>query len=120
MAPDLSEDLLVRGEAVRLVLRVDPLAVERDVEHAAVTALEASGDSELLLDRGLQTGGLGVVVSFGAVGDLDVHPSPPFHPGAPGVYWMRTVPMIADLFRSRPPIVPVGGGRAARERAGES
>jgi hypothetical protein len=38
-----------------------------------VPALEASGDPEFLLDGGLQTGGLGVVVSFGAVGDLDVH-----------------------------------------------
>jgi hypothetical protein len=38
-----------------------------------VPALEASGDPELFLDGGLQTGGLGVVVSFGAVGDLDVH-----------------------------------------------
>ena len=73
MAPNLSEDLLVRREAIRLVLRVDALAVERDVEHTAVSALKARGDSELLLDGGLQTGGLGVVVSFGAVGDLDVH-----------------------------------------------
>jgi hypothetical protein len=73
MSPDLREDLLVGGEAMGVVLRVDALAVERHVEHAAVAALEASGDPELLLDRGLQTGGLGVVVSFGAVGDLDVH-----------------------------------------------
>ena len=73
MGPDSGEDLLVGGEAIRLVLRVDALAVERHVEHATVPALEASGDPELLLDRGLQTGGLGVVVSFGAVGDLNVH-----------------------------------------------
>jgi hypothetical protein len=73
MRPNSGEDLLVRGETVGLILRVDALAVERHVEHAAVPALEASGDAELLLDRGLQTGGLGVVVSFGAVGDLDVH-----------------------------------------------
>ena len=73
MGSDPGEDFLVRGEAVGLVLRVDSLAVERHVEHATVSALEASGDSELFLDGGLQTGGLWVVVSFGAVGDLDVH-----------------------------------------------
>jgi hypothetical protein len=73
MLPDLVEDLVARGKAVGLVLRVDALAVERHVEDPAVTALEAGGDSELLLDGGLQTGGLWVVVSFGAVGDLDVH-----------------------------------------------
>ena len=73
MLPDPGEDLLVRGETVGLVLRVDALAVERHVEHTAVPALKTSGDAELFLDGGLQTGGLGVVVSFGAVGDLDVH-----------------------------------------------
>jgi hypothetical protein len=40
-----------------------------------VSALEASGDSELFLDGGLQTGGLWQVVSLAAVSDLDVHPS---------------------------------------------
>ena len=78
MRPDAGEDLLVRGEAIGLVLRIDALAVERHVEHATVSALEASGDSELFLDGGLQTGGLWVVVSFGAVGDLDVHACTPF------------------------------------------
>jgi hypothetical protein len=73
MCSDPGKDLLVRGEAIGLVLRVDTLAVERHVEHTTVPALEASGDPELFLDGGLQTGGLGVVVSFGAVGDLDVH-----------------------------------------------
>ena len=80
MGSDPGEDLLVRGEAVRLVLRVDALAVKGHVEHPTVPALEASGDSELFLDGGLQTGGLGVVVSFRAVGDLDVHGYSPFRP----------------------------------------
>ena len=102
MAADLGEDLLVRGEAVRLVLRVDALVVEHDVEHTAVSALKARGDSELLLDGGLQTGGLGVVVSFGAVGDLDVHGCPPFCPGVPGVESVRTTSMIADVTRRGP------------------
>jgi hypothetical protein len=78
MGSDTGENLLVRGEAIGLVLRVDALAVEGHVEHPTVPALEASGDAELLLDGGLQTGGLGVVVSFRAVGDLDVHASASF------------------------------------------
>ena len=78
MGADSGEDLLVRGETIGLVLRIDALAVERHVEHATVSALEASGDPELFLDGGLQTGGLWVVVSFGAVGDLDVHARTPF------------------------------------------
>ena len=73
MLSDTGEDLLVRREAVGLVLGVDAGAVEDDVEDAAVPALQASGDAEFLLDGGLQTGGLWVVVSFGAVGDLNVH-----------------------------------------------
>ena len=72
MLSDAGEDLLVRREAVRLVLRVDASAVQHDVEDAAVPALQTSGNAEFLLDGGLQTGGLWVVVSFGAVGDLDV------------------------------------------------
>ena len=73
MLADLDEDLLVGGEAERLVLRVDELAVEGHVEDAAVAPREVSGDAEGVLDGGLQTGGLGVVVSFGAVGNLDLH-----------------------------------------------
>ena len=78
MGPDTVENLFVRGEPVGLVLRVDTLPIERHVEHSAVTALETSGDSELFLDGGLQTGGLWVVISFGAIGDLDVHAFSPF------------------------------------------
>ncbi len=73
MLADPLEDLVVGREAEGLVLRVDELPVEGDVEDAAVPALEVSGQPELLLDGGLQTGGLGVVVSFGAVGDQDLH-----------------------------------------------
>jgi hypothetical protein len=41
-----------------------------------VALLEAGGDPELLLDGGLQTGGLGEVVSLSAVRDQNVHPIP--------------------------------------------
>jgi hypothetical protein len=63
-----------------------------------VPALEASRDPELLLDGGLQTGGLGVVVSFGAVGDLYVQRVALLSgPGA--ALW--TVLMIADAAGGR-------------------
>ena len=70
---DLVENFLVGGEAVGDVLVVDELTVDGDLEDAAVARLERGGDAVLVLDRGLQTGGLGQVVSLGAVGDLDVH-----------------------------------------------
>jgi hypothetical protein len=71
--PELREHLLVGREPVRLVLGVDQIAVHGHVEDAAVAALQVSGDAELALDRGLQTGGLGRVVSFQAIRDLDLH-----------------------------------------------
>ncbi len=71
---DLVEDFLVGGEAVGDLVVVGDLAVDGDGEDAAVTLFEAGGDAELLLDGGLQTGGLGEVVSLSAVGDQNVHP----------------------------------------------
>jgi len=56
---DLVEDLLVGREAVGNVLVVDELGVHGHREDAAVTGLERGGDPVLVLDRGLQTGGLG-------------------------------------------------------------
>jgi hypothetical protein len=53
---------------------VDDLSVDGDGEDAAVALFEAGGDAELFLDGGLQTGGLGEVVSLSAVGDQNVHP----------------------------------------------
>jgi len=53
---------------------VDDLAIKGDGEDAAVPLFEVGGDAEFLLDRGLQTGGLGEVVSLPAVRDEDVHP----------------------------------------------
>ena len=70
---DLREDLLVGGEPVRCLVRVDDIVVDRDLEDAAVSFLEKRSDSVLVLDGGLQTGGLGEVVSLPAITDLNVH-----------------------------------------------
>ena len=71
---DLLEDFLVRRKPVRRLVRVDDVVVDRHLEDPAVPFLEDCADSVLVLDRGLQTGGLGQVVSLSAVSDLDVHP----------------------------------------------
>ena len=70
---DLGEDLLVSREAVGVLIRVGELAVDGDLEDTAHTFLQTCGDVVLALDGGLQTGGLGEVVSLPAVQDLDVH-----------------------------------------------
>src|SRR5919198_2998302 len=74
---DLLEDLRVRREAVRRLVGVHDLAVDRDLEDAAGAFLEPGGEAVLSLDGLLQTGGLRQVVSLAAVLDLDVHPRPP-------------------------------------------
>ena len=74
---DLGEDLLVLGEAIRVLVGVGETIVDRHLVDAADTFLEARGDSVPVLDGGLQTGGLGQVVSLAAVKDLDVHSTPP-------------------------------------------
>jgi len=70
---DLREDLLVGREPVRRLVRVDDVVVDRDLEDTAVPFLENGRDPVLRLDGGLQTGGLGEVVSLPAIADLDVH-----------------------------------------------
>ncbi len=71
---DLLEDLLVRGKPVRRLVRVDDVVVDRHFEDPREPFLERRRDAVLVLDGGLQTGGLGQVVSLSAVSDLDVHP----------------------------------------------
>jgi hypothetical protein len=71
---DLGEDLLVLGEPVRHLVVVDLLAVDLDGEDPAGAFLEVGGDAVLVLDGGLQTGGLGEIVSLAAVRDPDLHP----------------------------------------------
>ena len=70
---DLREDLLVGRETVRLLIGVGDLTVDGDLENATHTFLQTGGEAVLALDGGLQTGGLGEVVSLPAVQDLDVH-----------------------------------------------
>ena len=70
---DLLEDLLVRREPVGRLVRVGDVTVDRDLEDASGALLQAGGDAVRVLDGGLQTGGLGQVVSLAAVQDLDVH-----------------------------------------------
>ena len=58
---------------MRLVLREDRLALDHDVEHAALAGDNLGVHSELTLDRRRQTGGVWAVVSTNAIGDGDVH-----------------------------------------------
>ena len=71
---DGREDLGVLGKTVRLLIVVDALIVDVDEEDAAHAFLEVRDDPVPFLDGGLQTGGLGEVVSLAAVRDLDLHP----------------------------------------------
>src|SRR3989338_3041523 len=70
---DLLEDLLVRREPVGRLIGIGGRPVDGHLEDAARAFTQAGGDAVLVLDRGLQTGGLGEVVSLPAVQDLDVH-----------------------------------------------
>ena len=67
------QDLVVLGKAPRLVFAVDQVSVGFDVENTALALDELGLDSEFVLDRFRQTGGLGQVVSLHAIGDRHVH-----------------------------------------------
>ena len=71
---DLLEDLLVGREAVGRLIRIDNRAFDEDFEDAARAFFQRGRDSVLRLDGGLQTGGLGEIVSLPAIQNLDVHP----------------------------------------------
>ena len=71
---DLVENLLVVWKAMGDLVVVDDLPVDVHREDTAVSFFQAGGDAVFGLDGGLQTGGLGEVVSLAAIGDLDVHP----------------------------------------------
>ena len=77
---DLGEDLLVLRETVGRLVGVDRGPVDEDLEDPARALDERRGDAVLVLDGGLQTGGLGEVVSLSAVQDPKVHPAPPWFP----------------------------------------
>jgi len=74
---DFREDLFVIGEAAGGPVGIGGLAVDGNFKDPAVPLLEVGSDPEFLLDGGLQTGGLGKVVSLSAVCDLDRHRLPP-------------------------------------------
>ena len=74
---DLREDLVILREAVRRLIVVHALPVDIDGEDATDAFVQVSDDPVLVLDGGLQTGGLGQIVSLAAVRDPDVHPIPP-------------------------------------------
>ena len=70
---DLLENFLVGRKAVRRLVRVDDVVVDRYLEDPAVPFLEHRGESVLGLDGGLQTGGLWEEVSLRAIRDQDIH-----------------------------------------------
>ena len=74
---DLGEDLLVLGEAVGRLIGVNARPVDVHLEDPARALDERRGDAVPVLDGGLQTGGLGKVVSLAAVLDPNVHRASP-------------------------------------------
>lgn len=70
---ELRQHFVVCRKATGLVLAVDQLPVGDDLEDAASTGNQCRLDTESLLNRGRQTGGLWFVVSRHAVGDANVH-----------------------------------------------
>ena len=78
---DFLEDLLVLGEAIRLLVRIDDLLADEHFEDAPRALAQRGGDAVLVLDGGLQTGGLRQVVSLAAIEDLDLHADSPFPDG---------------------------------------
>src|SRR3982074_2964300 len=72
---DLGEDLLIFGKAEGDLVVVDHLVVGLDGEDAPDAFPQLGVDAVLTLDLGLQTGGLGEIVSLSAVRHPDVHPT---------------------------------------------
>jgi hypothetical protein len=71
--PQRGDDLAGFRKAVRLVLRKDPVAVDDNVEDAALARQNFRVDAQLPFDRGCQTGSLGTIVSTNAILNGDVH-----------------------------------------------
>ena len=67
------EDLAVVGESPQSLLGEQQVAVDGDLEHAAMTGGQLAVDTQCFVQLGRQTGGPGFVVSLGAVLDLDPH-----------------------------------------------
>jgi hypothetical protein len=73
----VAKDFVVLGKASHRLLRIDPIAIDHDVEDAVATADQLGVEVPLFLDTGRQTGGLGKKVSGAAVLDRNFH-DPPF------------------------------------------
>ena len=69
----LPNNLVVFREPAGLVFAEDQLAVDLDVEDPAASGNEFGLDTIFDLDRIRQTGGVGEIVSFVAIGDGNVH-----------------------------------------------
>ena len=68
---DRGFDLTGLGEAAEALLREERLAVERDLEDAAMAFDQLGGEAQLLFDLLRQPGGAGEIASSSAVLDLD-------------------------------------------------
>ncbi len=72
------DNLIVFGKAALFKLAEDHLPVDLNVEDPSATGNEYCLGSQAALNCGRQTGGMGFVVSSGAIGDLDFHCQIPF------------------------------------------
>ena len=66
-------------EAARYGLREHDVAVDLHVEDAAAPLYQFNFQLELVLDRGRQAGGAGLVPSLASIHDLDFHLLPPMN-----------------------------------------
>jgi len=73
-------DFVIFRKASGLVLRVDELAVEKDVELPFSARLDGDFVARLFGDERRDTRGVGTVVSHLAVFDQDLHEAPPLTP----------------------------------------
>src|SRR5258705_1514784 len=89
---DLGEDLLILGGAEGDLVVVDHLLLGLDGADAPDAFPQLGVDAVLTLDRGLQTGGLGGIVSLAAVRDPDAHPSRPLRQVHAGLARMIRTP----------------------------
>ena len=70
---DQLDDLTVLRETIQRAFGEDQGTVDRDLEHAALRRQQLGLRAKGVLQLSRQTGGQGLVVSLGAVFDLDPH-----------------------------------------------
>jgi len=69
----LTENLVVSGKSIGLMLGIDQVSVHDDIENSSAPFDQFCFDTSGILNRVRQTGGLRRVVSLDAVGDADRH-----------------------------------------------